>query len=161
MVKFIQESTNRRKSYKIDDFFSLYVSHQSDSIGVMPLSKLSQERDFNFINTYCDKDYFENRFIDSVIVKVDRRFVNFEMREKLSEFVNEVFTTHLFDIFTSKIFIENEFQNTDQETLSIFGFNQIQLNYYKNMKEAFSERNFFGISLLTQLSHIEKRKFPI
>lgn len=149
LVKFIQESTNRRKSYKIDDFFSLYVSHQSDSIGVMPLSKLSQERDFNFINTYCDKDYFENRYIDNIIVKVDTRFVNIEMRKKLNEFVNEVFTTHLFDIFTSKIFLENEFQDTNANTLSILGFNQVQLNYYKNMKEAFSERNFFGINLLS------------
>lgn len=145
LVRFIENAQNRRKSYQIGDFFSLYISHQSDSIGVMPLSKLSNDKNFNFINTYCDKDYFENRFVDSIIVKVkDDRFKN-----DIDKFVDNIFTTHLFDIFTSKVFLDNEFSDDKNKTISVIGFNQAQLKHYKKMKDAFSERNFFGISLLS------------
>lgn len=145
LVKFIENAQNKRQSYQIGDFFSLYISHQSDSIGVMPLSKLSSEKNFNFINTYCDKDYFENRFVDSIIVKVK----NNKFKSNINEFVDNIFTTHLFDIFTSKVFLDNEFSDDKNKTISVIGFNKAQQNHYKNMKDAFSERNFFGISLLS------------
>ena len=168
LYQFILNAERKKEGYQIGDFFSFYISHQSDSLGVMPLSVLSQEKNFNFINTYCDMDYFINKFIDSVIVKVDPRFLRYDDDGKqldFDQFARDIFTTHLFDIYTSKLFTDFEYKK-GEDTLSVFGFNQQQQNYWKDMKQSFEERNFFGVSLLSYffaglLKAMKKEKITI
>ena len=151
LYKFISNSEKKQKEYQIGDFFSFYISHQSDSLGVMPLSIISKEKNFEFINTYSDMDYFINKFIDSVIIKLDPRFLkhNKDGTElDFEQFINDIFTTHLFDIYTAKLFTDFEYQE-EGKTLSVLGFNHDQQGYWKDMKQAFEERNFFGVSLLS------------
>ena len=117
----------------------------------MPLSIISKEKNFEFINTYSDMDYFINKFIDSVIIKLDPRFLkhNKDGTElDFEQFINDIFTTHLFDIYTAKLFTDFEYQE-EGKTLSVLGFNHDQQGYWKDMKQAFEERNFFGVSLLS------------
>jgi len=164
----VLNANKKIEQYHIGDFFSFYISHQSDSLGVMPLSILSKEKDFNFINTYGDMDYSINKFIDSVIIKVDPRFLKYnEDGSKLDfdQFAKDIFITHLFDIYTSKVFTDFEYKE-NEDTLSVFGFNQQQHKYWKDMKQSFEERNFFGISLLSYffaglLKAMKKEKITI
>lgn len=150
LLEFIENSKKRQKEFQIGDFFRLYLSNQSDSIGVMPLSTLGKEKGFNFINTYCDLDYYKNMYIDSIIIHIDKEFINSSMIEekKLEDFINNIFITHLFDIYTSKLFTEFEYQENN-ETLSVFGLNYNMQRQWKHMKSSFEERNFFGVNLLS------------
>lgn len=168
LLKFIASSEKKQSEYNIADFFSFYISHQSDSLGVMPLSVLSKEKKFTFINSYCDMDYFINKFIDSIIIKVDSRILRYNEDGNdfnFQQFAKDIFTTHLFDIYSSKLFTDFEYKNKE-DTISVFGFNETQQQYWKDMKQAFEERNFFGVSLLSYffaglLSELDTDKITI
>lgn len=138
------------------DFFSLYLSNQSDSIGLVPLAKLSHENEMNFniAHSYCDKDFYDNKYIDHVILRVDTTklpsIVNCE------EVINAILKLHTRELVFSKLInkkVKSLNINKENENVSIV---DLMLNdnprYKKNdIIQMLGERNFFGVSLLSQI----------
>ncbi len=146
LESFISNAQITMKEYDISDFFRLYVSHQSDSMGVMPIARVAQEKGFSFTNTYCDRDYFENRYVDHIVVKLDKK-----KYAKLRENWQGIFNLHLFDIYASKVLFETLVDREKKQNIfqGVFDLHGTQNTYVNDMKSAFSERNLFGVSLLS------------
>jgi len=121
---FFSQANQNIQSYFNGDFFSLYLSNQSDSIGVLPLSKVSSQKNFNLHHTYCDLDYYDNKFIDSVIIKVNKNNFNDDIEEDDDN--NEY--KSLFELLST----ESKFD-------------------IKSVLQMFGDRNFFGVSLLSSI----------
>jgi len=137
--------------YKNSDFFNIYLSHQSDSIGVGPLS---QHKNINCTHLYTDRDYYENRYVDNIVLKIKKE--NFEIEKKDFQLV---FILHFIDIILSKLSKEcldvNEVcleKLTESEMGSISKLKEkSNFENLSNSIKSLSERGFFGVSLLSDI----------
>jgi len=105
---FFSQANQNIQSYFNGDFFSLYLSNQSDSIGVLPLSKVSSQKNFNLHHTYCDLDYYDNKFIDSVIIKVNKN--NFNDDIEIKKDIKNIFKSHIREIMYSTPKVKTTFK---------------------------------------------------
>jgi hypothetical protein len=144
---FFDNMASKVNNYHNGDFFSLYISHQSDSIGVSPLSKLSSSKDLTFLNSYCDRPYYDNKYINHIIFKVRKDSIKENYRENFDSFVESNFYIHFLDTFLSNLVGEAKSNN-----LSYFDMvaNSKGVKTLKDIQQSLSERNFYGISFLSQ-----------
>ena len=150
LTNLLINSHIKLKKYQSGDFFSLYLSHQSDSIGVMPLSQLAQEKNYNFIPSYSDRDFYDNRYIDHVTIKIRQDIIDTKFHD-FKKIVDRVFKIHLTDIMLSNLLNDVEFEGEKEGVLLSFydlveNANKEELN---QAKQSLADRNFFGINLLS------------
>lgn len=161
-------------NYTNGDFFSLYLSHQSDACGVAPISKISDSKGIDLTHIYCDRPYYENEYIDHILLKVDNRIFSGSLNsldpDDIENTMNMIFDTHICDILLSKIINDisvNENADSSKVTNSVSFVEMSVKNKQKNdgvnikdVMKSLSERNFFGISLLSLIlySLLEKAK---
>ena len=168
--KQIKKITNHLNNsipfYKPGDFFSLYLAHQSDSCGVGPLSKILAEKNFNLTHIYCDRPYYENQYIDHVILKISKSLFctpspitgkfNLDL-EKITKDFENLFNLHINDIILSKILSDLNTLDTQKNSINKKHKPLIEFNLTKNISKistndllkSLAERNFFGIGLLS------------
>jgi len=152
LLQIISQYIGKPKTYKNGDFFSLYISNQSDSIGVQPLSKLSNRLPFNIAHSYCDWDYYDNKYIDHVVLKVNRT----DLKDNWDTELLKTFNIHVNDILLSKIIedekihIEKPQSNKKLSLMDLILGNNDKYSKTDILK-TLSDRNFFGISLLSQV----------
>jgi len=160
--KFFAQSNLSIETFLNGDFFSLYLSNQSDSIGVLPLAKLSPEKNFNLHHTYCDWDYYDNKFVDSVILKVDRE--NFSSYGSIEKDIENIFKSHIRELMFARAIWQNYLekeeiekeedttQNHNESYISVFELLSGEGKYnQKSILQMFGDRNFFGVSLLSKI----------
>jgi len=150
---------NQVKSYVNGDFFSLYISNQSDSIGLQPLSKLSQKNSFTVEHAYCDWSYYDNQYIDHIVLKVNKNKLHKDWEKEL----NRTFEIHINDILFSKTIYDNDYiqRNLPSKNNKLISFADLVLKdselYSKqDVIHTLSDRNFFGVSLLSQIIYTLK-----
>ena len=153
LSKIMEQYIGKVKKYVNGDFFSLYLANQSDSIGIQPLSKLSNRLPFSMEHAYCDWDYYDNKYIDHVILKVNTE----NLRNDWDLEITKTFNIHVNDILLSKI-IEDEKVSPPEKYKSNKKLSLMDLVLGNNDKysksdivKTLSDRNFFGISLLSQI----------
>lgn len=138
--------------YRNGDFFSLYLSHQSDSCGIAPLSKSNK---INLTHIYCDRPYYENEYIDNVILKIDNSHFFGEVRdnEAIQKFFTSIFEVHINDILLSKLIYDLKVaDNNIDNDKKVISFTSIKKEIgvsEDDIIKSLSERNFFGIGLLS------------
>ena len=159
---FTNDNHQEIKEFLNGDFFSLYLSNQSDSIGVVPLAKVSTEKQFNLHHTYCDYDYYHNQFIDSVILKVPKsNYGNDNKVKEIAESLESIFKSHIRELMFSRVLWQNFEKkkqiNTDNQFVSLFEMlsnNKSDNNYEESLLQMFGDRNFFGVSLLSKILYL-------
>jgi len=152
--EFLDDMASKVDTYHNGDFFSLYISHQSDSIGVQPLSKISSSNNLTFLNSYCDRPYYDNKYINHIILKVKKNNIKEKYRNNFKDFIESSFYIHFLDTFLSNLVGASKSNN-----LSYFDMisNSRGARTLKDIQASLSERNFYGISLLSQfLFNLEK-----
>ena len=152
--EFLDDMASKVDTYHNGDFFSLYISHQSDSIGVQPLSKISSSNNLTFLNSYCDRPYYDNKYINHIILKVKKNNIKEKYRNNFKDFIESNFYIHFLDTFLSNLVGASKSNN-----LSYFDMisNSRGARTLKDIQASLSERNFYGISLLSQfLFNLEK-----
>ena len=152
--EFFDDMASKVDTYHNGDFFSLYISHQSDSIGVQPLSKISSSNNLTFLNSYCDRPYYDNKYINHIILKVKKNNIKEKYRNNFKDFIESNFYIHFLDTFLSNLVGASKSNN-----LSYFDMvsNFRGARTLKDIQASLSERNFYGISLLSQfLFNLEK-----
>lgn len=152
LKQLLNQYTGSCNNYTNGDFFSLYMANQSDSIGLEPLSKLSDRLSFNIEHSYCDWDYYDNKYIDHVILKVDTKNLKDNWYIELSK----TFNIHVNDILLSKIIVDEKVFKSKSESNKKLSLMDLILGnndrYSKaDILKTLSDRNFFGISLLSQV----------
>lgn len=145
---FFDDMKSKIKNYHNGDFFSLYISHQSDSIGVAPISKISASESLTLLNSYCDLPYYDNKYINHIILKIKKTAVKKEHHANFESFVKSNFYIHFLDTFLSNLVGESKSNN-----LSYFDMIKMTKGRrtLKDIQDSLSERNFYGIALLSQL----------
>jgi len=173
--EFLENMQEMIETYHNGEFFSLYISHQSDSIGVAPLSKISASNNLTFLNAYCDRPYYANEYVNHIVLKIEKNSIKKEYQETFKEFIESNFYIHFLDTFLSKLLGDTTLSSSyiekskDEELAKAMEDkkkdNKIpDLSYYdmvinggktvKNLEDiqaSLSERNFYGISLLNQI----------
>jgi hypothetical protein len=159
----VKKYHNTLPTYTNGDFFSLYLSNQSDSIGLVPLAKLSHEKEMNFniTHSYCDWDFYDNKYIDHVILKVDARQLNLNDENSITinyeKAIESIFKLHARELVFSKLINETiDSQNKNDNKSTQISIVDLMLEdnprYSKNdILKMLGERNFFGVSLLSQI----------
>lgn len=155
LIKLLNKYEKNYSKYTNGDFFSLYMSNQSDSIGVQSLSKLSADEKYNFniSHSYCDWDYYDNKYIDHVILKVKTS----KLKKNWDLELERVFNLHVNEILLSKIIQDNEIDigNKEQEETKMKSIIDLIMKHNEIKKDdvvsMLADRNLFGISLLSQL----------
>ena len=149
LKKLFDKNINNIK-FNNSDFFSLYLSNQSDSIGLIPLAQISNAKSFKFMNSYCDWDFFENKYVDHIVLKIDREYTsNIDEKD-----IEDIFKLHIREIMISKAlkdtYEEQKDENNEMKSLfeELFNAERYEVKDIINM---FGERNFFGISLLSMI----------
>ncbi len=149
------------------DFFSLYLSNQSDSIGLIPLAQLSKEKNFNFVNSYCDWDFYDNQYIDSVILKVNLNKYESKIDDK---YIKKLFEVHIRETIFSYLELQKindkeedkedkeeqdkkEKKSKEEKINNSLIANLIGTARYnkKSILQMLGERNFFGVALLSRI----------
>lgn len=133
-------------AYPNGDFFSLYLSHQSDSVAVAPLAKISSVKNFNIINSYCDRPYYDNKYIDHIILKIDKELIPNDKQESFKDFAEANFYTHILDTLLSKVISDAKTNGLSYYDIVEGGLTWRNL---QDIQASLSERNFYGITLLS------------
>jgi len=144
----IKDINIKSNNYTNANFFSLYLSHQSDSMAVSPLSKLSSKKNFNIINAYSDRPYYDNKYINHISLSLKKIAIKDEYQNIFQDFVESNFDIHCLDILLSKAI--GEAKSNGYTYLNIVE-GGITLKNLDDIQQSLKERNFFGITLLNQL----------
>jgi len=154
LYKLIKKYDDNVKKYTNSDFFSLYISNQSDSIGLQPLSSVSKEKSFNIEHSYCDRPYFDNKYIDHVILKVAKD----KLATNWKDMLTRTFQIHVYDILFSKVINDNKIEVgiNKKKNKKIVSFAELILQDNEKIKKddiinTLSDRNLFGVNLLSQV----------
>ncbi len=147
LEEFFKDISRKIDTYHNGDFFALYISHQSDSIGVAPLSKLSASENLTLLNSYCDRPYYANEYINHIVLKIDKKTIKAKYHKHFKDFVESNFDIHFLDTFLSKLVGDSHSNGYSYFDMVNTGEKQ---NNLKDIQASLSERNFYGISLLNQ-----------
>ena len=146
--EIISNISSVSNGYLNSDFFNLYLSHQSDSMVVSPLSTLSHHKNFNIVNGYSDRPYYDNKYINHISLKIKKDSLKKNALVSFPSFVEANFYTHFLDIILSKAI--GEAKSKGHSYLEIVEGGKTWKNL-KDIQASLGERNFFGITLLNQV----------
>lgn len=131
--------------YKPRDFFSVYLAHQSDAYTAPAFANLLGRKKQKFTWVYSDRNWYDNKFIDHVTIKVNKKFISKDQAE-------EIFKCHATEIILSRAIGEINLSrnNTIKSTFMSF-FENSRSADVQDVTKSLAERNLFGIGLLSQV----------
>ncbi len=115
---------------------------------------------FNITHSYCDWDFYDNKYIDHIILKVNKNKLSTYKEDgneiDYIDMIKNIFKLHSRELIFSKLInkkVKSQNINEKKENLSIV---DLMLNdnprYRKNdIVGMLGERNLFGVSLLSQI----------
>ncbi len=156
LYQIIQKMKDKYTNYHNGDFFSLYLANQSDSIGLIPLATIADDKKFNIEHAYADWDYYDNKYIDHIVLKVKKS--SFKEEIDYEQELEKTFSMHFYDILLSKLIKDSQIEinknmSEPKELKSLIDLALKSNDKYSksDLLDMLSERNFFGIALLSQI----------
>ncbi len=132
---------------KWDDFFAIFQSNQSDSRGVSSICS-GQKNAFVLNYGYSDKPFYENLFINSLSIKFNNdKFHHHKI--DIHALYKLAYQEHALDIVGAKILRNSIFEASKkayQGDISELYSKEAE----KSVKDALTNRNLFGIDLLSR-----------
>jgi hypothetical protein len=150
--QFINNLSEDVLTYKNIDFFNVFVSNQSDVNPSYVLSNVLIEKKHNFSHTFCDRPYYENKYVDHVELLINKNVFEKYRVNKESDIKNlfeSVFSMHAIEIFLSKLLATHTLDKKE-DIESFYDLGEISNNKtMKDLKNSLKDRQFFGITLLS------------
>lgn len=162
------------KSSESLDYFSIYLSNQSDSRGLVGLASDTESKtNFALNYGYCDLPFYKNLFIDGIHLTFknsfyhklngERGIINGEKQQDFKKQIENCYLSHALDVFGSRITAEeinrtlNSNESSPEETLQNYkDFFQSPNVSHEAIVNFLSSKNLFGLDILSMILFASK-----
>lgn len=167
VIDFLEDS-------KSLDYFSIYLSNQSDSRGLVGLASDTESKtNFALNYGYCDLPFYKNLFIDGIHLTFknsfyhklngERGIINGEKQQDFKKQIENCYLSHALDVFGSRITAEeinrtlNSNESSPEETLQNYkDFFQSPNVSHEAIVNFLSSKNLFGLDILSMILFASK-----